>query len=185
MHIQCAQNGALAYSANNANNRAKSQRSSFKPVLWQWDRCFYCERASVVLKHLTTVIEGCNQAAIITLYISRRKSSSTVGSDDTGGVAMYIHETVDEAQRRGILIICELIMWKNTHPSISVLPCDTPALNPTVADRVFLGFGSAGGQTNWENIVVKEWVRLNYDCGFLSNYLSFQLHFSYFFLSLK
>lgn len=146
-------------------------------LLWQRNRLSYCERASDVLKHLQTVIEGCNQAAIITFYISIRNSNCTVGSDDTGGVAMYIHETVDEAQRQGILIICELIMWKTAHPSISVLPCHAPALDTAVPDRVFFGFGSTWGQRNWENIVVEEWVRLNYDCGFFFKLFVFPITF--------
>lgn len=49
-----------------------------------------------MLKHPMIVIEGCNQSPIIALYISMRKSSCTVVSDDTGGggaggVAMYVY----------------------------------------------------------------------------------------------
>lgn len=69
-------------------------------------------------------------------------------------------------------------MWKTAHPSKSVSPCYPPALVPAVTERVFLGFGSARGQMHRENIVVREWARLNYDCGFFfliicpSNYVS-------------
>lgn len=46
-----------------------------------------------MFKHLVIVIEGCNQPPIIALYISMRKSSCTVGSDDTvGGVTVYVYE---------------------------------------------------------------------------------------------
>lgn len=47
----------------------------------------YCKQGSRVLKQLVIVTEGCNQPPIIALYISMRKSSCTVGSDDTGGGA--------------------------------------------------------------------------------------------------
>ncbi|KAK2920252.1 hypothetical protein Q8A73_002456 [Channa argus] len=51
------------------------------------------QKGSYVFKDLVIDIEGCNQSPIIALYISMRKSSCTVGSDDTGGgVAVYVYE---------------------------------------------------------------------------------------------
>ena len=46
-----------------------------------------------MFKHHVIVTEGCNQSPIMALYISLRKSSCTVGSDDTGGgVTVYVYE---------------------------------------------------------------------------------------------
>lgn len=62
-----------------------------KALIREQDFFSYCKQGSYVL--LMIVIEGCNQSPIITLYISMRKSSCTVGSDDTGGgVAVYVYE---------------------------------------------------------------------------------------------
>ncbi len=78
----------------------------------------YCKQDSYVLKHLVIVIEGCNQSPIMALYISMRKSSCTVASDDTGGGRSRgcLWGEVDDTQRQNYRVL-------SNHPNKSNKDC--------------------------------------------------------------